>query len=216
MKSFTKFILIVIGGFLASVVLYAMVVRPNIAGIDQLFSKSIDKQTELKTVGEQITAYKNSQADLNAVQNKDRITSAILERENLEVAVQEIEAAATASGVESSISIHDDPATLKDQAASPVVQDKVKIDEIPYTLSVSGPYESVLKFIKYLEHLPHFTEISQIGMNATTTLSSGETTARHDGSVTSTIDAVFFIKSKANLNDVVDDGSAAAPTEETE
>jgi Tfp pilus assembly protein PilO len=213
MKSFTKFILIVLGGFLAAVILYTMVVRPNIAGIDQLYSKSIDKQTELKTVGEQITAYKNSQSDLNAVQDKDRITGAILERENLEIAVQEIESAAAAAGVESSITIHDDKATLKDQAANPVVSDKIKIDEIPYTLSVSGSYESVLVFIKYLEHLPHFTEISQIGMNATATLVSGESTARHDGNVTSTIDAVFFIKSKSDIT-AADPAAAAEESAE--
>lgn len=198
MPSFTKFILIIVAGFLSAVGLYTLLVRPNISGVNKQYMKSVDAQTELKTLSEQVTAYKNSQADLNSVSNKSRIINAILERENLEVAIKEIEAAAAASGIESGLAIHDDEASTALQKIKPVVGGKIGVDEVAYTLSISGPYQSVLVFISYLEHLPHFTEISAINLSAATSLAGTDAIVEHDGNVLGTIDAVFFVKGKSS------------------
>ena len=193
MKIFTKLILLMIGGLVLTLILFMVLIRPNLNRIQELYATATTRQTELATLVAQITAYKNSQADLNAIQDKNTVIESIVRREDLQVAIEEIEAAAAKSGTQEGLTINELTPDSSGQY-TPVIDGKAKIEEVPYVINISGDFGSLLKFLQYLEHLPHFTEVSQIAFKAATTDTSKGALAGHSGNIMGTIQAVFFIQ----------------------
>ena len=111
--------------------------------------------------------------------------------EDLQNAITEIEAAAAQSGATEALTIQDDITA----GASPiqVVEGKVGLDEVSFTLNTSSNFTQLLTFLKYLEHLPHFTEISKISIQSTISPTSSSVFA-HSDTINTVIDGVFFVQ----------------------
>ena len=200
MKSFSKLISVIVFGFIVSAVLYVFLIRPNLSSVDELYTKSSAKQTELEALTAQISAYKNAKADLKAAaSDKDKILNSVLVRENLQTVILEVEAAAANLGISEGMTIKE---VLDENGrpitSPPIVSGKKTIDEVPYQIKVTAEFPSILKFIEYLEHLPHFSEISKFAFS-TNSVAAGSTTDEdrliiHTDVTTVVIDAVFMVQ----------------------
>lgn len=190
----TKLIIISAVGFVVSALIFFFLIRTNLNQVSELYNIGIQKQTKLKSLSEQIIALRNSESDLNAVQNKEKILNSILERENLQVAIREIESAATLSTVEEGMTIQENLPNSGTAASKQVLAGNPDVVEVPYTINISGGFDSWVKFLQYTEHLPHFTEVSRINIGALTTNTDANGVAVHSGNLTGVINAVFFVR----------------------
>ena len=195
MKGLNKLILTTAVGFILSLVLFVVLIRPNLDQVGNLYQQAEQKQTDLQTLSAQILAYKNSQADLNAVQDKAKILDRILPRDNLQVAIQEVEAGASAAGVQEGLTINEQFDTSGKLAeVKPIMTGEVKATEVPYVMSVGGTFSSVVEFVQYLEHLPHLTEVSGITLSAVTSTADKPGLAQHDKLIKGSINGVFLVQ----------------------
>jgi Tfp pilus assembly protein PilO len=192
MKNLTKIFIICSIGIIVSLGLFFAVVNPTLSQIDDAKNQVSSKQSELQTLEEQIVTYKNSQTDLAQASQKDIIDSILVKRQDLTLPIQEIEQAAVISGVTESMQIQDP--SLSQVSTPAVVSGKATLDEIPYSLAVSGNFNQLVTFMQYLEALPHFTEVSGFDFSASAGQSNSGQLFLHSGNITGTINAVFFTK----------------------
>ena len=192
MKNQTRLILISVVGAVVSLGLTLFVVKPNLRKVTDLKNQVSTKKTELKQLEEQIVIYKNSQHDLSLASGKELISSTLVPGEELQLAIIEIENAALLTGVTESINILDDVVkTTKPQ----VVPGKTYLAEVEYDISTSSDFIQLINFIKYLEHLPHFTEIARISLQSAGG-SSAEGSFARSGVINGSINSVFFVQKK--------------------
>ncbi|MEO8065843.1 MAG: hypothetical protein ABI643_03260 [Candidatus Doudnabacteria bacterium] len=198
MRILTKLTLVIFGGFFATLVIFLFLIRPNLNSVSELYNAAVAKQTKLQSLTQQIEAYKKSQSDLDSIQNKDKILGSILERESLQDAIQQIEAAAAASGVSEGMTIQESAPNASGQSAVPdVITGKAAVTEVPYSITMTGQFASIVKFLQYMEHLPHFTEVSKFSFgagNSTSSTADNSGLVKHDGILSGGFNAVFFIK----------------------
>jgi hypothetical protein len=194
MKSLTKLFVINAIGLVVSIILIMVLVRPTIGKVATINNDLKGKKTQLKTLETQILAFKSAQSDLSRATQRDRVTNAVLDRENLVAVVEDVEAAAANTGSEHSISITDlDPAA---KAPPAIIKGVTNITEVKYTLNITNNFGGIVNFIKYMEHLPHFTEITDLRLVAetATSTSTGIQTVTRTGEVLTTINGLFFVK----------------------
>ena len=195
MKNQHKLILISVLGTIMFLGLVMLVVKPSLNRVTKLNKDISIKKTELRQLEEQIIIYKNSQKDLLLASGKDVISSILIPRENLHIAIEEMEAAAKSSGVGEFLQIKEEADTPASTSAATVVPGKVSLDEIEYNITTNSGFVQLINFLKYLEHLPHFTEISKISIFATAS-SDDNPNAANLSTVRSLINSVFFVRKK--------------------
>lgn len=176
MKSYTKVILISVGGLFTSLVLAIFVVTPMLNDLRQANFAMQQKKQELATLEQQIREFKTAQSYLAKATRKEDIADAIVPKESLVIAVEELEAAAEKTNTKEFLKIFE----ITERKPNIVTGHK-GIDEVAYHLAVSNDFLGILNFLSYVEHLPHFTEINKID------LTPGG----------ASIDGIFFIKSEA-------------------
>ena len=187
MKSSTKIFAVVLIGLCITGGLYLFAISPMLGRVVELQQAVDSKKTELETLAEQIDTYKNSQADLASVGSTNAVSNSLLDREHLQEAIEEVEAAAAQTQIKESLQISD-----QEQSDS-VVAGKTNLDEVPYDLNTTGTFAQTVQFLQYLEHLPHFTETYQITLSATQGASALDGTFTHGENVTGVIESVFFV-----------------------
>jgi hypothetical protein len=199
MTGATRITTYVVGGVILCIAVFFFLVRPALNRVSGLNSEVQVTEAELNRLEQQILAYKTAQSDLSKATNKDLLFTTFVDDKNLHVPIEEMESVAKITGTEYMLKIHRDsienaPVVDRRRASSGATgQKKVTnqnvLEEIPYTLSVQNPsYTSMITFMKHLEHIPHFTEISGVDM----TSEGGE-----EGEpilVTATINGVFLVK----------------------
>jgi DNA-directed RNA polymerase specialized sigma54-like protein len=195
MNSQGKVALVAILGLLISIGLFVFVIKPNLAKVEALNKDAVAKKSELKQLEEQITIYQNSQRDLAKATGKEIISNSLLERENLQYAIIEIEQAAATTQVEESMEILEQTTTSK-TAPKQLVSGKSFLDEVNYTVKTTSDFMQLINFMKYLEHMSHFTEVSKITLQATAGAANSEGIFVHDGNILGSIDLVFFVQKK--------------------
>ena len=194
MSALIRNIVIFVCGIIFTFLLIFLGIKPILNDVDGLYTKVKLQKTEVLTLDQQILAYKTAQSDLSKADRKEEIETAIPTRETLIEAVLDLELAMNLTGNDHDLQIRDyTEATLTKPDA--ITSGRRGIEEIPYTLSFTNDYLSVLSALAYLEHLPHFTEISKIDLSAET-VPGPENTAINTGRVFSNIQGVFFIKTE--------------------
>ncbi|HEX9503102.1 MAG TPA: hypothetical protein VF974_02150 [Patescibacteria group bacterium] len=197
MKNQTKIIAISLFGLIVSFGLVLSVVNPTLSKIDELNKAILIKIIEQKQLEEQITIFKNSQRDLARATGKQSISESVLKREDLQLAIQKIESAALATKVSESMAIVDETDPLKKGSVDKqLINGKSFITEVPYTLNVSSDFRQLIDFMRYMEHLPHFTEVSRISLQASGGSADSKGTFSHSGTIIGSIESVFFIQKK--------------------
>lgn len=192
MNSLSKLMTICAGGLMAALLLVFLVAKPLVNNVVTTNAELSRKKIEVKTLEQQITAYKTAQSDLSKVTEKETVFNSIVDREDLVVAIQSVEAAAGLTGTKQSLRIQEQ------QEDAPPVEDLLTnhagISEVPYALSVNNDFDGLVKYLRYLEHLPQLTELSKIEFVAEST--ERERIMTHTGHALTTINGVFFVKSK--------------------
>lgn len=192
MKVLSRIIVISIIGAIASLLLVVLAVKPVLNDVTDSNLIVKQKKTELATLDQQIRAFKNAQSDLAKATRKDEIANAIVPKENLVVAVKDLEVAAAKTNTAETIDLRE-PDVGQAKPAD-VISGKQGVAEVPYKLTIINDFVGTQSFISYLEHLPHFTEISKITLSAETR-EGDKSSVIHTGKLVGTFDAVFFVKS---------------------
>ena len=193
MKAISKIITILICGFTAISLLLFFAVGPAVSDVGKLHIAVKAGKTELLAIQQQILAFKTAQSDLSKASRKDEIGQAISTRETLVDAVKDMELALAKVSGEHDLQIND-AVNPKLAASAGVTTGRVGVDEIAYSLNVTTDYPGILTFLAFLEHLPHFTEISKINLSAETAEVNNQK-AVHTGRVLGNFNGVFFVKS---------------------
>jgi hypothetical protein len=192
MKALTRIISVSTIGAILSLLLALFVIRPILADVTVANESLKQKKTELTILDQQILAFKTAQSDLSKAARKDEIANAITPKESLVAAVQDLETAAAKTGTTQDLDVKDpDPAQPK---VADVIPGKKDIQEVSYILTTLNDFAGTLNFISYLEHLPHFTEISKITLSAETRQGDKTSTVVRTGRVIGSFNAVFFVK----------------------
>lgn len=191
MKSFTKIIVFTVCGASISLLLVLAIARPVLDDVSATNKLVKQKKNELATLDQQIRAFKTAQSDLARATRKDEIVNIIVPKENLVLAVKDMETAAAKTGTVEALLMKE--ADLKGPKTPEVISGKQGMEETGYQLTTLNDYNGTINFLAYLEHLPHFTEISKIILSAETQEASNSAPA-HTGKIIGSFDGVFFIK----------------------
>ena len=194
MKNQPKIILISLLGLIISAGLFLFVIRPTVDKILNLNIQVSSKKTDLKQLEEQIVIYKNSQRDLSLASGKDVISQSLLKREDLQVAIVEIENASALTQTGESMTIIDNGG--KSSSAKPLISGKSFLDEVQYNIKTTSNFVQLLDLMKYLENLPHFTEIAKFTLQASATNPNSKGVFIQGSTIISSIDSVFFVQKK--------------------
>jgi hypothetical protein len=199
MNSKTKIVITVGLGLLLSVAAVMFGFQPLLADVKQLNETLGLKQNELTKIEKQIVEFKSAQTDLARATFKDDVYSTVVIREDLSLAIQDLEAAAGKTDTAETIQITEPVQETGRRGARAtetvsVFEGLTLSEEIRYTMTARNDYEGFVSFLQYLENLPHFTEFDQIKLNAVTDNSSGDEDSRNTGDITGTLEGVFLVK----------------------
>lgn len=195
MTALVKLVSTLLGGLLLCLIIYFFLLNPALSQLS-IFSDTLrQKNVELATLQQQITAYKNAQTDLAQAVQKDQIFEAFLSREELVAAVKNLESAAVVTRTVETLKITE-PEADSNSKPKKVVESVDSLKEIPYRVSTLNDYVGTIQFLMYLEHLPQFTEISKITLSAETVDSDTAAGRVYTGKIFGSLDGVFFVKSQ--------------------
>ena len=82
------------------------------------------------------------------------------------------------------------------QASSRLIPGLKKVEEIPYTVEVSGNYRQTLDFLTYFENSPFMSELTKLSITADSVQNETTKVLKNTGIATSKVEAVFFIRSQ--------------------
>jgi len=179
-----------------------LLISPQIHHVNSLNDTVKQKKIELATLDQQIRAYKNAQADLAKATRKQDISGAIVTKENLVEPVLDLEAAASKAGTLEILNLKElesNVPTKKDKNSDVLTRAVAGITEVDYDLNTVSDYVGFVKFLAYLEHLPHFTEIGKVVLTAESLTSTiqQQSVSVNTGKIDGNLQGVFFIKTPA-------------------
>lgn len=157
-------------------------------------------EINLLGVEQQIQNYKTALAELAKVQTKKEAVLEIFpEREGMEPLVQGLEGAVTRAQGSAELKIIDKKEDLSQSQKSPdktapTVAGLKNIEEIPYTLTLSGNYRVMMDFLSYLEHQQYITVLNKITITAVSEQEETSKTLRNTGLASGLFEGVFFIR----------------------
>jgi hypothetical protein len=198
MDSKTKIAVTVAAGLVVTLAMMFLVFRPLVTSVKGLNYSLAEKETELGELEQQIVEFKSAQTDLARATFKNDIYGTIVEREDLSLAIVDLEAAAEENGVEESLQISDpsSDAARRGAPAAPTLFESLALSkEVGYRMEVTGTFAGLVGFMQELENLPHFTEYSEIILAAEVeNLPAAEGGSRNTGALNGTFDGVFLVK----------------------
>jgi Tfp pilus assembly protein PilO len=194
MNNQTRVIFITLLGFIIAIGVFLAMIKPTLAKVEELNKNVVTKKTELEQLKKQIITYENSQRDLSKVDGKEVIANSLLKRENLQYAIIEIEKSAELNQVEESLDIQEILVVSSKNAPKAVISGKSFVDEVSYTIKTRSDFTQLITFLKYLEHMPHFTEIWKISLSSTAGSEDSNGVFIHEDVIDGSIDLVFFVQ----------------------
>ncbi len=195
MTALTKIIIMSVAGAVVTAIFGWFVIEPAWSSVYSASEQLKQNQGTLMSLDQQLVALRAAQTDIKKATKAGDITGWVLDREQMVTAVAELERAAAQSGVVEIIDIQNpDPTDPK----ADLVPGKRGVDEIHYRMATSSDFLGAINFLTYLEHLPHWTEISKINFSAEIKQADNGKTVR-TGKVLGTIDGVFFVNHTSNV-----------------
>lgn len=201
MSGYSKLITYICGGIVLVAAAYFFLLSPALTRVSGLSSQEYGTRAEAERLELQINAYKTAQSDLSKATNKELLYATVIDDKKLYIPIEEIEAGAKATNTTYQFKIHRSSINETEEASAAgagrraaaeprkKVTSQNLLEEVPYTLIVQNPsYVQMVTFLKYMEHIPHFTEVSKISMSMQP-LPENERTV-----VTATIDGVLLVK----------------------
>jgi len=164
-------------------------IKPTISQVSNLNTVFAEKKQELATTEQQIRAFRTVQSDLNQAVERGLLAEAIVEKTDLVEPIINVEKAASQSALIQTLDIIDD---VKSQY-KPILKDSADLEEIPYLLSTESDFFGFVNYLKYLEHLPQFTEVSKMNLTAEIIQAKDKPPTR-TGKIFGNIEGAFFVK----------------------
>jgi hypothetical protein len=203
MTAIAKNIAIVVLGSILCLGVVFWVVRPVMNTASNLNHDLVAKRNEVAALEQQIRAYQTAKSDLSHATDKAKISNAILTKENLVAAIKNVELDSSRAGLHEDMTITDPfqkvaKPTTDANKTPPTIKGLAAVKEVPYRLSITSDYLSLVDFVSYLEHLSNFTEVTKFQLSSET-VGVGVVGAKpvHTGRVISNIDGVFFVQDNA-------------------
>ncbi|HEV8601356.1 MAG TPA: hypothetical protein VGQ87_02020 [Patescibacteria group bacterium] len=193
MTSISKLIVVLASVIIIVLLLFTFLINPVLGRLPDLNKQLAQKKSELALLGQQIQAFNNAQSDLSKASRKQEILNIFVDKENLVTAVKNIERDASLTETIETLKINEDK--LKEKVKSPpVIANATGLTEIPYQLQITNSFAGVIDFLRYLEHLPQFTEITKIDLSPETEQSDNSKAPVRTGRAFGSINGVFFLK----------------------
>ena len=195
----TKIVGILAGGLILSFLVVIFLISPLLNSVNLINQNVKEKKTELAILDQQIRAFKNAQIDLAKATRKAEINEAVVIKEDLVKAVKDLEGAADKSDSLELLKINEPvvveaKGSKKEKPVQVLSRTVAGITEVPYEANTEGDYVGLIKFLNYLEHMPHFTEIGKLDLTAEESETNTESDFKNTGKVFGTIDGAFFIR----------------------
>ncbi len=168
MSGATKLTAYVLGGAIVIGAVFILLAKPALNRVSQLSEKDRAGQAEINRLDQQILAYKTAQSDLSKAVDKDLLAAFVIDDKKLYEPIQEMENGGKRTGSSYQLKIERDSLepqkNTKGEVTTPAkVTKQNELEEVPYTLSVqNSSFIGVVNFMQYLEHIPHFTEVSDV------------------------------------------------------
>ncbi|MBX4187762.1 MAG: hypothetical protein KW793_01340 [Candidatus Doudnabacteria bacterium] len=203
MSGYSKLVTYILGGVALIAAVFFFLLNPALKRVASLANEQLQTKAEAERLEQQIMAYKTAQSDLSKAVNKELLYATVIDDKKLYIPIQEMEAGAKATESTYQLKILRDSIDDVTQAdLAPAERRKVAsgegfkkvtsqnlLEEVPYTLIIqNASYPQIMSFLKYLEHIPHFTEVSKISM------SMQEIPETERLAITATIDGVYLVK----------------------
>ena len=185
----------------AAAVLVFLIIMPQLRGTSELRSGIAGNERRLQIIGERLRAYEAAKAQLSELSTQQAALRLLFpEREELVVAVESVESAAAIAGVESELAITDYK-TLADSGVKvtekprpPLAPGLTAVEEVPFTLKVTGNYQALANFFRYLEHEQALVRFGSMETTAELEKGEGEKKPRNTGRGEAVLEGAFFIR----------------------
>ena len=163
------------------------------------------KRQELVNIDQEIINYKTAIAELSKVKaDQDSVNLLFPEREEMVFLVAALEDSVSAAGMTPELKITDkkeeqlasgSKSKTKDKTA-PIVKGLNRVEEVPYTLRVSGDYRQMTDFFRYFANLPFLSEITMASVKADSIQNDISKTLINIGTASIQLQGIFFISSE--------------------
>lgn len=199
MKGLSKILIITIAGAGLSVLLILFLIFPALERLNGINLTIKQQKSELWVLDQQVRAFKNAESDLSKALRKEEINTVILSKEDLVLAVKDLEASANRASTAENLNITDPiswkGADAKTKPPAAVLLNHPGVEEIPFTThTLSQDWKSLIDFVSLLDHQPRFLELSYISLSADTILGEQKEVI-NTGKVIGSFKGVFLIKS---------------------
>lgn len=195
MTALSKIIITAVFGIILTGMLGGLIIRPAWSAVNLASGQLRQNQAILVSLNQQLAALRAAQTDIKKATKSADIIDWILDRETLVTAVKELEGAAALTAVSKTLDIADlDPTQPKPD----LVAGKRGVDEVAYRITTTSDYLGLINFLSYLEHLPHWTEITKINLSAEVKQSDTGQSVR-TGKVLGTVDGIFFVNHTSHV-----------------
>ena len=163
------------------------------------------KRQELVNIDQEIINYQTAIAELSKVKaDQDSINLLFPEREEMVFLVAALEDSVSAAGMTPELKITDkkeeqlasgSKSKTKEKTA-PIIKGLNRVEEVPYTLRVSGDYRQMTDFFRYFANLPFLSEITMASVKADSIQNDISKTLINIGTASIQLQGIFFISSE--------------------
>lgn len=200
-NSNSKIFLSFAGLLIAAALLLLFIVLPQLRRVSELRVGIAGNQQQMQLLEERLRAYEAAKSRLRELSGEQAALRLLFpKREELVAAVEAMEAAVAAAGVESELIITDYK-TLADSGIKvtekpkpPLAPGLLGIEEVPFTLRVTGSYQGLTNFFRYLEHMRLLARFGSMEETAELEKAEGDKKPRNTGRGIAVLEGVFFIR----------------------
>ncbi len=189
---------------LIALVLILLAIVPLISNLKQTHAKITKNQIELYRIKSDIKGFEQLSQQITQVEAHEQDVARLFPvREEMASLVQGLENSVAKANTTHKLSITDakesnaqSNSQAKGKTEAAVVPGLKQIEEIPYTLAISGEYRRVVDFLLAIEHQPFFTEFQKFTITADQTQrgSGQEFELFNLGTASAKLEGVFFIQ----------------------
>ena len=185
---------------ICAAMLYFLIV-PEAATVGKIAADVGASRQGAADISAEVKSYEDSYAALDSVSGgKETFENMFPTRENMVNLIQGLEDAAARSGVTETLTLSDRLETPANKGADKpkpsLARGLVKIEEIPYTMEVSGTYRQILDFFLSLENQPFISEVGKFTAAADSISDKETETVRNTGTAAAKIEGSIFIRAE--------------------
>ena len=190
--------------FVVGALLYFVMIPLNrqLAGSQE---EILRKRQELVNIDQGIVNYQTVIAELSKMQDDQNAVSLLFpEREEMVFLVAALEDSVSAAGMTPELKITDKKEELLASGSKsktkektvPIIKGLNRVEEVPYTLRVSGNYRQMADFFHYFANLPFLSEITMASVKADSIQNDVSKTLVNLGTASLQLQGFFFISSE--------------------